>query len=696
MKSPIRVAFEAQDAPQAAPAQANPLLDAVGLPAFEAIRAEHVGPALDRLLADADAALEHAVSDRVPTDYDALSAALDLPVERLRRAWGAVGHLHAVADTPALRAAYTDNLARVTDFYTRLGADPRLYAKTKALARTPLTPPRRKAVADSLRDAVLGGAELQGAARERFAAIQERAAELSQRFGEHVLDATDGWTLDVDIAQLDGVPDDVRQSAREAARAAGHDGCRLSLRAPVLGPVMQHARDRTLRRTLYTAHATRASELADAALDNSALMREILALRREQAMLLGHPSFAHLSLVPKMAESPDTVLAFLLDLARRARPRAEAEAAELAAFAASALGIAELHAWDRSYAGEQLRQHRYAFSEQEVRSYFAVPRVLDGLLRLVETLFDLHIRPDDAPIWHDSAAFYRVERGGQLLGHFYLDLYARPGKQPGAWMDDLLPRWRHPGDGSLQRPVACLVCNFAAPGGGRPSLLDHDDVLTLFHEFGHGLHHLLTQVEDLAVSGISGVEWDAVELPSQFMENFAWQWPVIERITAHVDTGEPMPRALFDRMVAARHFQTGLKVLRGVEFALFDLRLHMEPDAADRVLAIADDVRREVAIWPAPSFDRYPHSFTHIFDGGYAAGYYGYDWAELLAADAFAAFEECGLFDPATGRRFREAVLEVGGSRPALESFTAFRGRAPRIDALLRHRGLLESSAELG
>ncbi len=658
MKAPARTANQPRDAQ---PAQVNPLLDAVGLPAFEAIRAEHVGPALDRLLADADAALEHAVGDRVATDYDALSAALDVPVERLRRAWGAVGHLHAVADTPALRAAYTDNLARVTDFYTRLGADPRLYAKTRLLAQTTLTPPRRKAVADALRDAVLGGAELQGA----------------------------------DAAQLDGVPEDVRQSAREAASAAGRDGFRLSLRAPVLGPVMQHARDRELRQTLYTAHATRASELGDAALDNSALMREILALRREEAALLGHPTFAHLSMVPKMAGSPDTVLAFLHDLARRARPRAEAEAAELSAFAARALGIAELQAWDRSYAGEQLRQQRYAFSEQEVRSYFAVPRVLDGLMRLVETLFDVRIQPEEVPVWHDSVDFHRVERGGQVLGHFYLDLYARPGKQPGAWMDDLLPRWRHPGDGSLQRPVACLVCNFAPPGGGRPSLLDHDDVLTLFHEFGHGLHHLLTQVEDLAVSGISGVEWDAVELPSQFMENFAWQWPVIERISAHVDSGEPMPRALFDRMVAARHFLSGLELVRGVEFAMFDLRLHLEPDAADRVLEIADEVRREVAVWPAAPFDRYPHSFTHIFDGGYAAGYYGYDWAELLSADAFAAFEESGLFDPATGRRFREAVLEVGGSRPAIESFTAFRGRPPRIDALLRHRGLLENAAEL-
>ena len=674
----------------------NPLLVERGLPAFDAIRDTHVGPALDRLLADADAALERAVGPSVDTDYDALSAALDLPVERLRRAWGAVGHLHEVVDTPALRAAYSDNLGRMTDFYTRLAADDRLAAKTRALAAQPLAAPRRKAVADALRDFALGGADLRGAERERFGQIQERLAELSQRFGENVLDATDGYTLQVTPAQLAGVPPDVQQAAREAAAAAGHEGHTLSLRTPMFAPVMMHASDRELRRALYTAHATLASELGDPGFDNSATMREMLELRREAAALLGHASYAHLSLVPKMAESPAQVFEFLRDLARRARPAAQAAAAELQQFACQDLGLDTLQPWDRRYASERLRERRFAFGEQELRPYFTLPRVVDGLLRIVESLFEVTIRPATAPHWHDSVIFLCIERDGQPLGYCYLDLYARPGKQSGAWMDDLLPRWRQPPDGALQLPVACLVCNFAAPVGARPALLSHDDVLTLFHEFGHGLHHLLTQVDDLAVSGLSGVEWDAVELPSQFMENFGWEWEVLRGLTAHVDTGAPLPRELFDRLLAARHFQSGLQLLRGVEYALFDLRLHLEPDAAGRVLSIAEDVHREVAVWPACAFDRYPHSFTHIFDGGYAAGFYGYDWAELLSADAFAAFEENGLLDTATGRRFREAVLESGGSRPAIENFRAFRGRAPRIDALLRHRGLLETSPEPG
>ena len=674
----------------------NPLLVDRGLPAFDAIRAEHVAPALDRLLADADAALEQAVGSAVAADFDALSATLDLPVERLRRAWGAVGHLHAVVDTPALRAAYGDSLARVTDFFTRLAADGRLAAKTRALAAQDLAPARRKVVSDALRDFVLGGAELQGPARQRFAQIQERMAELSQRFGEHVLDATDGYTLAVTEAQLAGVPADVQQAARDAARAAGLEDFLISLRAPVYGPVMRHASDRELRRTLYIAHATRASELGAAEFDNSATMRELLALRREEAALLEHPNYAQLSLVPKMAQSPEQVFDFLRDLALRARPAAVAAAAELEDFARTALGIADLQPWDRSHASERLREHRFAIGEQQLRPYFTLPRVVDGLLRIVETLFDVSIQDEPAPTWHDSVRYLRFERAGAVLGYCYLDLYARPGKQSGAWMDSLLPRWRRPDDGVLQRPVACLVCNFAPPTGAQPSLLGHDDVLTLFHEFGHGLHHLLTQVDELAVSGISGVEWDAVELPSQFMENFGWDWELLQRLTAHVDSGAPLPRELYDRMLAARHFQSGIKALRDVEYGIFDLRLHIEADAADRVLDIARAAQREFGVWPAPDFDRFAHSFTHIFDGGYAAGYYGYDWAELLSADAFAAFEENGLLDADTGRRFREAVLESGGSRPAIESFTAFRGRAPRIDALLRQRGLLDPSPSAG
>jgi oligopeptidase A len=668
----------------------NPLLDFDDLPAFAAIRPEHVTPALDRLLADADAALARATSDAVPADYEAISAVLDVAVERLTRAWGAVGHLQAVADTPPLRAAYADNLPRITEFMTRLGADAGLYEKMKAVARGAerLTPARRKAVQDALRDFVLGGAELEGAARQRFAEIQDRLAELSQRFGEHALDATDRWSMFVETAELDGVPADVLAATRAAAEAEGRPGHKLTLHQPVLRPVLQYAKSRALRETVYRAEATRASEFGPPELDNTDVMREMVALRQEEAALLGHASFAHRSLVAKMADSPEQVLGFVRDLARRARAHAERDLAELEDYAARELGLLQLQAWDRPFASEQLKQARYAFSDDEVRQYFTEPRVLDGLFRLVETLFEVTIREAEASVWHDSVRFFHLERGGRPIAGFYIDLHARPGKESGAWMDDVRQRWARPDGRGLQLPVAHLVCNFAPPVGSRPALLTHDNVITLFHEFGHGLHHMLTRVDELALSGIAGVEWDAAELPSQFMENFCWEWEVVSRLSAHVDTGAPLPRPLFDKMRAARNFQSGLTMLRHCEFALFDMRLHLETNGADRIHALADDARREVAVVAAPDFLRYPNTFTHLFDGGYAAGYYGYAWAEVLSADAFSAFEEAGLFDAATGRRYREAILEVGGSRPALESFVAFRGREPRLDALLRHQGM--------
>jgi oligopeptidase A len=670
----------------------NPLLPRVGLPDFAAIRPEHVAPALDTLLAEADEALERAVGPTVAADYDALSAVLDVALERLNRGWSAVAHLQAVADTPEMRAAYTEQLPRVIEFHTRLGSDERLYAKYKAIAGHPqaagLSATRRKALADALRDFVLGGAELQGGARERFAQIQERGAALSQQFGEHVLDATDAYALYVDEADLEGVPADVVQVAHTAAAAEGRTGCKLTLHAPCYMPVMQYAVRRALRETLYTAHATRASEIGPTELDNSGPMRELLELRREEAALLGHDTYAHLSLVPKMAGSPDEVLDFVRDLARRARPSAERDRAELEAFAAAELGLPDLQPWDRAFASERLKASRFDFTDDEVKRYFTEPQVLDGLFRLVETLFDVAIRPSDMPAWHPSVRYFTMERGGRQIAAFFLDLHARPGKQSGAWMDDAQQRWRRPDGQGLQLPIAHLVCNFAPPVGHQPACLTHDDVTTLFHEFGHGLHHMLSQVEDLAVSGISGVEWDAVELPSQFMENFCWEWDVVRRLTAHVDTGEPLPRALFDKMLAARHFQAGLLMLRRAEYALFDMRVHLEPDAASRVQSLTEEVRDEIAVMhPAPFF-RYAHSFTHLFDGGYAAGFYGYAWAEVLSADAYSAFEESGVFDAATGRRYRETILEVGGSRPAIESFKAFRGREPRLDALLRHQGI--------
>jgi oligopeptidase A len=686
----------------------NPLLDTTGLPRFAEIGPAHVSPAIDALLANANAALERATAQTTPADYDALSAVLDVATESLGRAWGAVGHLNAVADAPELRAAYNENLPKVTEFQTRLGADERLYAKYKAVLAGPgaarLTPPRRKALANALRDFVLCGAQLQGAAKERFAQVREELAELAQRFSENVLDATDAFALYATPQELEGVPEDVLQATRvdaESARAAGAAPgavhC-ITLQFPCYHPLMQHARNRALREKVYTAYVTRASELGPAGRDNGGVLQRLLELRQEEAQLLGWPSYAALSLVPKMAESPQQVIAFLRDLARRARPAAERDLAELRAFARDELGLPELQAWDIAFASERLKEQRYAYSEQEVKQYFTEPKVLEGLFRIVQRLFDVRIRPDAAPVWHPSVRFHRIEREAdgerapQLVAQFYLDAYARPGKRSGAWMDDVRGRWHRP-DGTLQTPVAHLVCNFAAPLAGRPALLTHDEVLTLFHEFGHGLHHMLTRVDDLGVSGIAGVEWDAVELPSQFMENFCWEWQVLQHLSAHADSGEPMPRALFDKLLAAKNFHSGLAMLRQVEYALVDMRLHLEPDAPQRIGEIAAAVREEIALLKPPPFARPLHSFSHIFAGGYSAGYYSYKWAEVLSADAWSAFEESpgGALDVATGRRYREQVLEAGGSRSAMETFKAFRGREPRIDALLRHQGLVNS-----
>jgi len=670
----------------------NPLLQLDGLIDYSAIRPEHVTPAIDVLLAAANAALDQAVGPEVPADYDALSMVLGVATERLARAWGAVSHLSHVADTPELRAAHADNLPRLTEFYTRQGSDERLYAKYRALAASDaaaqLSPARREALTHWLRDFKLGGADLQGEAKVRFAAMQDRMAELSQAFSNHVLDATDAFAAYVSAEELAGVPADAVQAARDAAAAEGREGHKITLHFPSYFPVMQYGSHRALRERLYTAYVTRASELGDLARDNSPVMKELLQLRAEEAALLGYANYAEVSLAAKMARSPVEVTGFLRDLATRVRHGAEQDLAELQAFAAQALGLADLQAWDIAYASEKLKEARYAFSDQEVKAYFPLPQVLKGLLGIIETLFEVRIQPAQAAVWHESVSFYRIERQGQLVGEFFLDPYARPGKRPGAWMDDARERWLRPDSGQLQTPAAHLVCNFASPVGGKPALLSHDDVTTLFHEFGHGLHHLLTQVNDLGVSGIAGVEWDAVELPSQFMENFCWEWEVLQQLTAHVDTGEPLPRALYDKMLAAKNFQSAMQTLRQVEFGLFDMRIHSEAGAADRVQAISAEVKQEVAVLFPPAFARTPHTFSHIFAGGYAAGYYSYKWAEVLSADAWSAFEEHGVLDAATGRRYREQILEVGGSRPALESFKAFRGREPSIDALLRHQGI--------
>ena len=674
--------------------QQNPLLDFSDVPLFDRIQPEHVSPAVDALLADAQAALDKVTASDFPASWNSISAVLDIATEKLGRAWGAVSHLNAVADTPELRAAYNAALPVITEFYTRLGADERLYAQYKAIDVSTLNAEQKQAHKNAMRNFVLSGAELVGAAKERFAKIQERQAELSQKFSENALDATDAFAYYAHEPELAGVPQDVVETARELAKAEGKDGYKLTLKMPSYLPVMQFATSSALREILYRAYSTRASDQAPAEFskfDNSAVIQEILALRLEESKLLGYNNFGEVSVVAKMAKSPDEVITFLRDLARRARPFAEKDVTDLRAFAAEHLNLKDPQPWDFPFIAEKLKEARYSFSEQEVKQYFTAPKVLAGLFKIIETLFEVAIRQDKAPVWKPGVQFFRIERAGQLVGQFYLDQPARTGKRGGAWMDDVRARWLRPDTNLLQTPVAHLVCNFADGVGGKPALLTHDDVTTLFHEFGHGLHHMLTQINERDVSGISGVEWDAVELPSQFMENFCWEWDVLRHMTAHVDTGEPLPRVLFDKMLAAKNFQSGMQTLRQVEFSLFDMLLHTSHNPSADVMSLLNEVRQEVAVIKAPPYSRTAHTFSHIFSGGYAAGYYSYKWAEVLSADAYAAFEEAasaGAPQVETGRKYREAILEAGGSRPAMESFKAFRGREPSIDALLRHQGM--------
>lgn len=675
----------------------NPLLASTGLPLFDQIRAEHVGPAIDQLIAHASAALETVTAPDFPADWNALATTLDTATEALGRAWGAVSHLSSVADTPELRAAFNAALPVVTEFWTRLGADERLYAKYKAVDVQTLNAEQRKAHANALRSFVLSGAELQGAAKERFATIQERSAALAQKFSENTLDATDRWAYYATAEEMQGIPADVQQAARTAAQAEGQDGFKLTLKIPCYLPVMQFATRSSLREKLYRAYVTRASDQAEGdgqQYDNRPIIEELLALRHEEAQLLGYANFGEVSLVPKMANSPQEVITFLRDLAQRARPYAEKDVQDLRQFAREHLGLSDPQPWDWTFIAEKLKEQRYAFNEQEVKEYFTAPKVLAGLFKIIETLFDVAIVPDQAPVWHPAVQFYALQRNGQTIAQFYLDQPARTGKRGGAWMDDVRSRWQRPDNGQLQTPVAHMVCNFADGVDGQPALLTHDDVITLFHESGHALHHLLTQVTEKDVSGINGVEWDAVELPSQFMENFCWEWDVLRHMTAHVKTGEPLPRALFDKMVAAKNFQAGMQTLRQVEFALFDMLLHTQAAPSGDYLALLQQVRDEVAVLPTTPYNRSTNTFSHIFAGGYAAGYYSYKWAEVLSADAYAAFEEThnpdGSHSRATGQKYLHEILERGGSRSALENFTAFRGRAPQLDALLRHQGMAE------
>ncbi|HJV73218.1 MAG TPA: M3 family metallopeptidase, partial [Noviherbaspirillum sp.] len=662
----------------------NPLLDFSDLPRFDAIKPEHVTPAVSALLDENRAVVARLEAPMPEVTWDNFVEPLDNATEKLGRAWGVVGHLNAVVDTPELRATYNENLPKVTEFWTELGQNLALFEKYRALKAgsgySALSPARKKIIDNALRDFRLGGAELPDDKKERFAQIQEKQAALSTKFSENVLDATNDYALFIENeSDLAGLPDDVKQAARGAAEKDGKPGFKFTLHFPSYFPILQYADKRELRETIYRANAIKASELGTKPeWDNTQNIAEILKLRDEEAKLLGFGNFAEVSLVPKMAETPQQVTGFLDDLAKRARPFAEKDLDELRAFAKKELGLDKLEAWDVTYASEKLREQRYAFSEQEVKQYFPEPKVIEGLFRVIQTLFSVEVKPDTASTWHKDVKFFRIEKESQLVGQFYLDLYARNGKRGGAWMDDA--RGRRLTASGVQTPVTYLTCNFTEPavvnGKQKPALFTHDEVITLFHEFGHGLHHMLTQVDELGVSGISGVEWDAVELPSQFMENFCWEWDVLQHMTAHADSGAPLPRALFDKMIAAKNFQSGLQMLRQVEFALFDMHLHFDHDPYGTKTAqdVLNEVRQRVTVMMPPAFNRFQNSFGHIFAGGYAAGYYSYKWAEVLSSDAYGAFEEAGatggnILSVETGRKFQREILGVGGARTALESF---------------------------
>ena len=684
-------------------AMANPLLDFSGLPRFPEIRPEHVTEAVDHLLQHNREVVAQLLADDAPPTWENFVLSLDNANEKMSRSWGQVSHLNAVMNSAELREVYNGNLPKITQYYAELGQNLALFEKYKHLRASKefesLNAARKKIIENELRDFRLSGAELVEDKKARFLEIQEEMSMLCSRFSDNLLDATNDFSLLVDDAsELQGIPADDLQAAKETAQAAGKQGWMFTLKAPSYMPVLQYAENRALREKVYVAYSQRASEFGKTEWDNTPLITQILKLRAEEAHLLGYKNYAELSLTSKMANTPEQILEFLRELAVHARPLAEKDLLELRAYAKTELAMDDLQSWDITYASEKLREQRYAFSEQEVKQYFPEDAVITGMFNVVQKIYGLNLRPSTAPVWHKAVRFFDVhDEHGKLIGQFYMDLYARNSKRGGAWMDDAITRRRitpsiH-APLEIQTPVAYLNCNFASPVGGKSALFSHDEVLTMFHEFGHGLHHLLTEVEEMGVSGISGVEWDAVELPSQFMENFCWEWDVLCSMTRHVDTGKQLPRELFEKMLAAKNFQIGMQTLRQIEFSIFDMRLHSDfyAQGDKSILELIDEVRKEVAVLIPPQYNRFANSFSHIFSGGYAAGYYSYKWAEVLSADVYSMFEEHGVLNAEIGSRFRKEVLAVGGSRDAMESFVAFRGRAPSIEALLRHNGLGQS-----
>ena len=671
----------------------NPILFRDSLPLFDQIKPSHISPAIEGILKEANSLIHSLKVMGGSISWENFVEPIEMVSEKISRAWGQIEHLNAVVNSDDLRKAYNDNLIKLTEFYTNLSQDEALYKKYQSLKDgeifKSLTPSQKRIIDNVLREFKLGGAELNELEKARFKVIQEKLAKLSTQFEENILDATNEFSIFVaDADDLQGIPEENIKKAQSEAIEDKKEGYKFTLHFPSYLPVMQYAEDRNLREKLYRGYATRASELASPKFDNTKLIDEILALRYESAKLLGFNHFTEMSLVTKMAKSNEEVVSFLMDLANKAKPFALKDMEELSAFSKT-LGIEKLEAWDIAYVSEKLRQAKYSFSENEVKQYFPEHRVLKGLFKVVETIFKLKIIKTDAPTWHKDVSFYSIKNDGdELVGQFYFDLYARNHKRGGAWMDEAISRYKNSFESS--HPVAFLTCNFSSPSENKPALFSHDDVITLFHEFGHGLHHMLTKVDEYSISGIKGVEWDAVELPSQFMENFCWEWDVVKHMTEHVDNKSPLPEALFKKMIEAKNFQSGMQTLRQIEFSLFDIRLHTQYNDQNKInsLKLLETIRDEIAVVRPPAWNRFPNSFSHIFAGGYAAGYYSYKWAEVLASDAFSLFEEEGILSSNAGQKFQEEVLSKGGSRPAMESFVAFRGRTPSVDALLRHSGM--------
>lgn len=676
----------------------NPLLTMDSLPPFSQIKPEQVQPAVIQAIADCKQKISDVLAQRDPHTWDSLIAPLEEVNDRLSRIWSPVSHLNSVLNSEALREAHDACLPLLSEFQTYVGQHEGLYQAYLALSQSDdfplLSGAQRKEIQNTLRDFRLSGIGLPAEAQQRYGEIQARLSELASRFSNNVLDATQGWhKLVADEAELAGLPDSVRAAARQMAELKGKEGWLFTLDIPSYLPVMMYADNRELRAEMYEAFTTRASDQGPNAgkWDNSAIMSELLTLRRELAQLLGFANYAELSLATKMADKTEQVVSFLTDLAAKSLPQGKAELEEIRAFVAEQHGQSELAAWDLAYYAEKLKQHKFSISDEQLRPYFPASKVVKGLFEVVKRVFGMKVRERlGIDTWHPDVRFYDIfDADDELRGSFYLDLYAREHKQGGAWMDVCLGR-RYRQDGSLQKPVAYLTCNFNGPVDGKPALFTHNEVVTLFHEFGHGIHHMLTRIDVAGVAGINGVAWDAVELPSQFLENWCWESEALAFISGHYENGEPLPADLLEKMLTARNFQAAMQMLRQLEFALFDFRLHQEFDPAkpDLIPALLDEVRSQVAVMTPPAFNRFQHSFSHIFAGGYAAGYYSYKWAEVLSADAFSRFEEEGIFNPATGQSFLKNILEKGGSKEPMELFRAFRGREPKVDALLRHSGI--------